>query len=334
MLSSFSLLQILLCAPALAAPVLKRAAPSFVFDGDAPFSVDDETLADSLTCPNGLPTQSSPPVLLVHGTAVTGDATWGQGYVPALLSNGYTGCYVTLPGRAMGDMQISSEYIAYNIHYLSQLSGGLQPAIIAHSQGNPDTQWALEFWPSTRSVARALISLSPDFHGISLFDSPLSGACEGNSLCQAALWQQSSGSNYYNALHSGDFQALVPTTTIWTQFDGVVMPAEENAQLPNANVLKLQDLCPLRPASHITITVDAAAYSIALDALNNGGIADMGRVRRNSWTSCFRISAKGMQVTIPTQLQEAFDVVVKGFLTGPGRTATEPPIKAYAIPSN
>jgi hypothetical protein len=117
----------------------------------------------------------------------------------------------------MGDMQISSEYVAYSIHYISQISGGLQPAVVAHSQGNPDTQWALQFWPSTRRVARAFISLSPDFHGISLFESPLSGACEGTSLCQAALWQQSSGSNYYKALHNADFQAQVPTTSIWTQ---------------------------------------------------------------------------------------------------------------------
>jgi hypothetical protein len=140
----------------------------------------------------------------------------------------------------MGDMQISSEYVAYNIHYLSQLSGGLQPAIVAHSQGNPVTQWALQFWPSTRNVARAFISLSPDFHGIELFNSPLSDLCEGNSLCQASLWQQSLGSEYYKALHNQDFRALVPTTTIWTETDGVVIPPGDNGQLPGAKVIRLQ----------------------------------------------------------------------------------------------
>jgi len=30
------------------------------------------------------------------GTATTGNATWGEGYVPALLDNGYTACYITL----------------------------------------------------------------------------------------------------------------------------------------------------------------------------------------------------------------------------------------------
>jgi hypothetical protein len=96
MLSSLLLIPALVCAQGFASPVLRRQAPSFVFDGDAPFSVDDETLAAALTCPNGAPSQSSPPVLLVHGTAVTGDATWGEGYVPALLADGYTACHVTL----------------------------------------------------------------------------------------------------------------------------------------------------------------------------------------------------------------------------------------------
>lgn len=47
--------------------IVKRQVPTFVFEGDAPFSVDAETLASALTCPNGYPTSSSPPVLLVHG---------------------------------------------------------------------------------------------------------------------------------------------------------------------------------------------------------------------------------------------------------------------------
>lgn len=54
----------------LALPHMRRDVPTFVFDGDAPFSVDAETLAAALTCPSGTPNDSSPPVLLVHGTHV------------------------------------------------------------------------------------------------------------------------------------------------------------------------------------------------------------------------------------------------------------------------
>jgi triacylglycerol lipase len=212
----YSLAALSLLAIAGASPIARRAAPAYVFDGDAPFSVDAETLASALTCPRGNPTSAAPPVLLVHGTATTGNQTWSAGYVPALAANGYTPCYVTLPSRAMTDMQTSSEYVAYNIHQLSALSGGLKPALISHSQGGPVTQWALQFWPSTRNVARAFVPLSPDFNGIDLAISDLGDICDLLD-CQPSLWQQSEGSNYYKALHAGDFRALVPTTSIWTK---------------------------------------------------------------------------------------------------------------------
>lgn len=125
--------------------------------------------------------------------------------------------HASVAGNAMGDMQISSEYIAYSIHQISSLSGGLQTAIVGHSQGNPDTQWALKYWPSTRAVTSSFVALAPDFSGIELFDSPLSGACKGDDLCQASLWQQSLGSNYYKALRGDDFSALVPTSVVWSQ---------------------------------------------------------------------------------------------------------------------
>lgn len=222
------------CTFSFAFPLSKRQAQSFEFDGDAPFSVDADTLSSSLTCPYGNPTARAPPVLLVHGTTSTGAATWGESYVPALYADGYTPCYVDLrkslqtltttyiltrrkAGNAMGDMQISSEYVAYSLHHISYLSGGLQTAIVSHSQGGPDTQWALAFWPSTRNVTSAFVALSPDFSGIELFNSPLSGACKGDDLCQASLWQQSIGSNYYKALQGHDFRAIVPTSVVWTQ---------------------------------------------------------------------------------------------------------------------
>lgn len=62
--------------------VLRRGPASFAFDGDAPYTVSTATLAAALTCPNGNPTKSNPPVLLVHGTGSTGEETWGDGYVP------------------------------------------------------------------------------------------------------------------------------------------------------------------------------------------------------------------------------------------------------------
>ena len=213
----------------------------------------------------------------------------------------------------MGDMQVSSEYVAYNLHQLSQLSGGAKTAVVTHSQGGPVTQWALRFWPSTKKVTRALVALSPDFAGIELLDSKLSKICV-DDLCQASIWQQSSGSHYLEAMHDDSFGTQVPTTSVWSAFDGVVMPPEDNAQLPGAIVYSVQDLCPARLTSHIMMTIDAAAYAFALDALNHGGRASLSRVRSSSWTRCFKIVAPHMDISLAESLKALFDDLVNGFM--------------------
>lgn len=210
-------------------------------------------------------------------------------------------------------MQVSSQYVAYNLHQISSLSGGMQTAVISHSQGGPDTQWALRFWPSTRNITRAFIPLSPDFAGIELFDSKLSDVCVGD-LCQACLWQQSAGSNYYTAMHDDTFGTFVPTTSIWSQSDGVVMPAQNNAQLPSATVLSVQDLCPGRIVQHVFMTIDAAAYAIALDALNNGGTASISRVKKNSWSQCLHVAAPHMDISIAAAIGASIKDLIDGFL--------------------
>ena len=311
-MSVIDLLFLIFSVHSLASPILRRS-PSFTFDGDAPYTVDIYRLAAALTCPNGNPTKSSPPVLLVHGTGSTGEETWGDGYVPALLAKGYTACYVTLPGRSMGDMQVSAEYVAYGLHMTSYLAGGAQTAVLSHSQGGPNTQWALRFWPSTRNVTRAFVALSPDFTGIDLLDSKLSNICVGD-LCQASIWQQSSGSHYYDAMHDDTFEELVPTTAIWSQFDGVVNPPQENAQLPSAMVLSVQDLCPGRLTNHIFMVIDRAGFALALDALNHGGKASLSRVRSDFLNTCLGIAGPDMKVSVATSLQSLFNDLVDGIM--------------------
>lgn len=78
-----------------AAPT-KRAVPDFLYPEDVGWTVDTEVLAASLNCPHGPGTPASPPVLLVHGTTASGNQTWNETYVPALLANGYTACYIEL----------------------------------------------------------------------------------------------------------------------------------------------------------------------------------------------------------------------------------------------
>ncbi|KAK5135646.1 hypothetical protein LTR08_004947 [Meristemomyces frigidus] len=213
----------------------------------------------------------------------------------------------------MGDMQISSEYVAYALHYISYLSGGLETAVVTHSQGGPNVQWALRFWPSTRSITKSFIALSPDFAGIELLSSNLSTICVGD-LCQASIWQQSRGSHYYDALHSQDFKAQVPTTAVWSQSDGVVTPPQENAALPLATVISAQSLCPGRLINHIFMTIDAAAFALALDALDHDGSASLARVLPKTLNVCFRVNAKHMKIDLTDQLEGFFNDVVDGFM--------------------
>lgn len=213
----------------------------------------------------------------------------------------------------MGDMQISSQYVAYSIHMISSLAGGAQTAIVSHSQGGPDTQWALRFWPSTQKLTRAFVALSPDFAGIQLLGSNLSDFCVGK-LCQASIWQQSAGSNYLTAMHDDTFQEMVPTTTIWTQFDGIVNPPQSNAQLPGATAVSVQGLCPGRMTTHVFMTIDAAAYALALDALNHGGIASISRARSTSWLNCLMVAGPHMSAAVATELQDGWNTVVDGIM--------------------
>ena len=210
-------------------------------------------------------------------------------------------------------MQVSSEYVAYNLHYLSQLSGGLKPAIIAHSQGGPVSQWALQYWPSTGDVTSAFIPLSPDFDGVNLLGSDLDKFCIGE-LCQASLWQQSDGSHYMDALHRRDFNAQVPTTVVWTKTDFVVNPPKRNAQLPGSTVISVQSLCPLRLATHTDMTTDAAVFAIALDALRNGGTASLARVRKSSLSACFRTDAPNMSGSVKDSIEDSWNSVIDGYM--------------------
>jgi triacylglycerol lipase len=216
----------------------------------------------------------------------------------------------------MGDMQISTQYVAYNLHQISSLAGGMKTWIITHSQGGPLTQWALRFWPSTNTIVNGLISLSPDFAGIELFDSKLSKICVGK-LCQASLWQQSAGSNLLAALHADNFGAIVPTTAIWSKVDGVVNPPQENAQLPGAAVMSVQDLCPGRFTTHPQMTVDAAGYALAMDALKHGGKASVSRTRSDIFSTigtCLRITAPKMNVDVANSVADALDDLIDGFM--------------------
>lgn len=129
---------------------------------------------------------------------------------------------------------------------------------------------------------------------------------------------QGLGADHLNLDSSNIFSSPInernASLTLPSQFDGVVVPPQDNAQLPGATVVSVQSLCPLRPDTHVTMTISAASYALALDALNNKGIASLARVRKSIFSTCLRVTAKGMNPDLPTNIKELLENLVKGFL--------------------
>lgn len=81
---------------------LARRAPCASASGDAPYTVDCQTLQNAITCPNGIQGKAGGTVLLVHGTGSTGEESWANGPYIKLLPDrgpGFDVCWVTLPDR-------------------------------------------------------------------------------------------------------------------------------------------------------------------------------------------------------------------------------------------
>jgi len=94
----------------------------------------------------------------------------------------------------------------------------------------------------------------------------------------------------------------------------VVTPPEKNANLPGAKVVSVGQLCPLRVVNHVYMTVDSAAFALALDALNHDGTASVSRLLPKVFSVCTRINAKDMEMTPAFDLTALFKDLLDGFM--------------------
>ncbi|GAA5826652.1 hypothetical protein JCM11251_002837 [Rhodosporidiobolus azoricus] len=250
------------------------------------YSKSCSTYSSAITCPNGIHGKKNGVVFLVHGTGSTGPETWANGPYAKLLPNeGFDVCWVTLPGRSLGDIQETSEYVAYSIYSLSQKSATGKVGLVTHSQGGLNVQWALDFWPAMRPLVSAFIPLAAPFKGTDLGKPAclVLGLVTGG--CNPSVIQQTSGSNFLDALNARGNVALVPTTSIYTATDEIVQPQliETSSRLSGAQVVKLQDKCgPGYIIEHFGIPFSSYAYALALDALTRQSTADVQRVQKSS----------------------------------------------------
>ena len=118
------------------------------------------TLQDSLVCYSDLASAARNPVLLVPGTTLDPEPNFDWNYMPALEDRGWPYCAVTLPERAMGDIQIAAEHVVYAVREMHARSG--RPVqILGYSQGGMVPRWAIRYWPDIQPMIEELVGLSP-----------------------------------------------------------------------------------------------------------------------------------------------------------------------------
>jgi pimeloyl-ACP methyl ester carboxylesterase len=211
------------------------------------------------------------PVLLVHGTYVTG-AVWRGGDFEAFQRAGHPTCIVEVADRELGSVQDSVEYVVSAIRQIASKAG--RPiAVVGHSQGAFLASMALRLWPDVAGDVTDFVGLAGVYdNGTTLADTLCSVPCS------AAGWQLRPGSSLLTALHGYPLFVGPDYTAVSTATDEVVTPQPRGGLLAAAENIAVQDLCLGRYVEHGNMASDAVAYALARDAIEHPGPADVARV--------------------------------------------------------
>lgn len=258
---------------------------------DAPYSTPEEKLRAAIHIPDSFSygQKGKTPVILVPGTAIPAGTTYYYSFSKLGNNSSIDVVWVNLPRASLSDAQVSAEYVAYAINYISALCAGQNMSVISWSQGGLNTQWALKYWPSTRAVVKVFVAMSPDFHGtmVEFFICPALTFV----ACTPSIWQQAWEAEFIRTLRDdGGDSAYVPTTTVYSSFDEIVEPmsgANASAILADARGVgvtnvHLQTVCAGQPAggvyTHEGVLYNSLAWALAIDAITHEGPADLSRL--------------------------------------------------------
>lgn len=330
--------------------------------GDAPYVVPESQLRAALYIPPGFTFGQKRPILFVPGTGVFGGVNFISNLGKLFGNDGrFDPVYLNIPGAQYNDTQINSQYIAYGTNYLGSITGNQNDiAVIAWSQGNLDTQWTLQYWPSTRSVVTDFISASADFHGTTLAYFP--DPALADVPLPPSVIQQGYDSDFVLALRAGSGRSpYVNSTSVWSITDEIVQPqyspyasaayfTRDLAGTPNtqstcpANVSlsvpyknnQIQTICQGRPAggiySHQGVLYHPLTYALALDALTNDGPGDINRIDLD--TVCNQLVAPGLSSEDVLATEGLIPLAAINFLLYPDKVINEPAIRQYAVQVN
>ena len=308
-------------AAALAPGAGARAAAQ---PADPPLSVPPSALGPALKCPAVFAHAARDPVLLVHGTGLDAAESWSWNYARVLPEQGFDTCTVTLPDAALGDIQISAEYVVRAVEDIAARTRR-RVDLITHSQGGMEGRWAVRWWPTVRSEVDDLIPLASPNHGIAAAD-----LCADSGNCWPAVWQMRTGANFLRALNSVDeTPGTVAFTDIYSRTDELVEPFSTVPLAGGANTanIAVQDICP-RVVHHGGLLDDSVVHALVIDAMTHPGPADPSRIdRARACAATFMpgvsaLDAVGGNATL-------YSTAAQAFAAHPG-VAAEPPLASYA----
>ncbi|KXT12077.1 hypothetical protein AC579_1858 [Pseudocercospora musae] len=308
--------------------------------GDAPYDLSEAQLRQVIYIPPDFTYGRIPPVVFLPGTGAVAGPNFGPNFGKLFKAQKVADpVYVNIPNENLGDIQVAAEYAAYAINYISSITSRKVQSV-SWSAGSIDSQWALKYWPSTRKNLANKIAISPDYHG-TIFAQLL---CPGFETpgCTPAIAQQNYNSTFIRTLrNNGGDSSYVPTTNVYSIFDEIVQPQEDpnasgflNAGAGGVSNTELQAVCsPFLPGgtfynSHEGVLYNALAYALAKDAIVNGGPGQLSRV--NASAECQKFAADGLSLADIFATEAIIPEAAFAIIAYEPKTATEPPIKAYA----
>ena len=289
---------------------------------DPAYDVPRTVLQAATRCPGHLRTGREA-VLLVHGTGLTADESWSWNYGKLLPAAGFDVCTVQLPHRAMNDIQVSAEYVAFAIDAVAAATRH-PVAVITHSQGGMEGRWAVRWWASARANVADMILLASPNHGIVAAD-----ACADSANCWPPVWQMTTHAHFIHALNSVDeAPGDIAVTNIYSRTDELVEPSS-TVPLAGDHVanIAVQDVCP-HVVHHAGLLHDAAVWALVLDALHHRGAGDPRHVPTDV---CAKPWADGLTAADVAGGNAILyvDAATQGFGGASGVDA-EPTLKPYA----
>ncbi|MFP3989617.1 alpha/beta fold hydrolase [Streptomyces sp. E11-3] len=229
------------------------------------------------------------PVVLVHGTFVTGTVNW-IALAPLLKAKGYcvfAPTYGRMPNvpvmAAIAPVEQSAGELKTFVDGVLAATGAAEVDMVGHSQGGLMPRYYQKFLGGAEKTGR-FVALGPTSHGTTLSGlATLLQAIDGapdallEDWCPACL-DQAKGSDLLAKVNAGgDTVPGVEYTVIATKLDFIVTPVRSQfLEGPRVRNLYTQDLCWYDAAQHATLQVDSEVLHEVMNVLDPAGATPTG----------------------------------------------------------